>query len=91
MSNNHDFVIEFEIYRSFSCLWKKSNKDYHNTDKREEGYNALLAKFKEYEPGEPPKNGIRKDQQILTNENTHRFRPQWNRHRLYLQSITMVL
>jgi Alcohol dehydrogenase transcription factor Myb/SANT-like. len=62
MSNNHDFVTEFiEIYRSFPCLWKKGNKDYHNNNKREEGYNALLAKFKEYEPGTTKKSVLGKN------------------------------
>jgi Alcohol dehydrogenase transcription factor Myb/SANT-like. len=81
MSNNHDFVTEFiEIYRSFPCLWKKSNKDYHNTNKREKGYKALLVKFKEYEPGATKKSVLRKTSSLRSTytkeRKSHRFRTQ---------------
>jgi hypothetical protein len=36
------------MYRSFPCLWKKSDPQCHNTVKRENGYKIWLEKYNEY-------------------------------------------
>jgi hypothetical protein len=51
MSKGHDLIADFiEIYRSFPCLWKKTDRQYHSTVKRENAYKILLEKHNEYDP-----------------------------------------
>jgi hypothetical protein len=51
MSKDHDFITGFiEIYRSFPCLWKKTDPQHHNTARRENAYKMLVAKYSEYDP-----------------------------------------
>lgn len=40
-----------EIYRSEPCLWRVKSKEYRDREKREAGYEKMLAKLKEIEPG----------------------------------------
>lgn len=50
MSKDHDFVCEFiELYKLKTCLWKKTDPNYHNSNIREAAYTLLLDKYKEYD------------------------------------------
>lgn len=48
---SQQFLTEFfEIYRSFTCLWKVKAPEYHDRVARKRAMCTLVAKFKEVEP-----------------------------------------
>jgi hypothetical protein len=61
MSTDHDFVTSFiEMYRSFPCLWKKTDRQYYNRVKRENAYKILLEEYNEYDPNTTQQSVLRK-------------------------------
>lgn len=51
MSKDRNLVYEFiQIYRSFPCLWLKSDMHYYNAVSRDAAYTVLWDKLKEFNP-----------------------------------------
>lgn len=42
-----DFILE---YKNHPCLWRIKSKEYHDKQKRDAAYNALLLKYKQIDP-----------------------------------------
>lgn len=45
---SRSFITEFiRLYKSFPCLWKVGSREYSDRAKREQAYDALVAKYRE--------------------------------------------
>lgn len=71
------FIIEcIEVYRSLPALWDIKSKDYSNRNKKNEQYEQLLRKYKEYYPDADKSQLVKKFNSLRTN-----FRKELNRIR----------
>ena len=51
MSSNREFVVRMiEMYKEHPCLWKTTDQDYHNRNRRSEAYESTLQLFKTNDP-----------------------------------------
>jgi hypothetical protein len=61
MVKDEDFITGLiEMHRSFPCLWKKADPQYHNTVTSENSYTILLEKYNEYDPNATKQRVFRK-------------------------------
>lgn len=61
MSSNREFVVQvIELYRENPCLWKTTDPDYHNKNKKNEAYERILELFKTKDPNATKEMGVKK-------------------------------
>lgn len=69
------FILEcIEVYRSLPALWDIKSKDYSNRIKKNEQYEQLLRKYREYYPDADKSQLVKKFNSLRTN-----FRKELNR------------
>lgn len=69
------FILEcIEVYRSLPALWDIKSKEYSNRNKKNEQYEQLLRKYREYYPDADKSQLVKKFNSLRTN-----FRKELNR------------
>lgn len=77
VKDERKFILEcIEVYRSLPALWNVKIKDYSNRIKKNEQYDQLLRKYREYYPDADKSQLVKKFNSLRTN-----FRKELNRIR----------